>query len=192
MAAWMLHGACLGEEAGARNLVFLPVKWLQPAMFGTSCAAVAVWIVSRSLGSSSVFWSEWIQIALAAWWEELTWKEMRWSVEWEVKWEVRGVKSAVWSVKKVFAWRCIAPGSRAGHVLGQQHRNSFAQSTDARAWLAHGACKFYRWERSYSRSLRQLPPRLVQVLPVIIELYSRIIPRSSLLTRLFTKSRFLG
>ena len=37
---------------------------------------------------------------------------------------------------------CIAPGSRAGHVLGQQHCNSFAQSTHARAWLAHGACKF--------------------------------------------------
>ena len=26
-------------------------------------------------------------------------------------------------------------GSRAGHVLGQQHCNSFAQSTHARAWL---------------------------------------------------------
>ena len=37
---------------------------------------------------------------------------------------------------------CIAPGSRAGHLLGQQHCNSFAQSTHARAWLAHGACKF--------------------------------------------------
>ena len=34
---------------------------------------------------------------------------------------------------------CIVPGSRAGHVLGQQ---SFAQSTHARAWLAHGACNF--------------------------------------------------
>ena len=44
--------------------------------------------------------------------------------------------------KTVF--RCIAPGSRAGHVLGQQQRNRFAQSTRARAWLAHGACKFYR------------------------------------------------
>ena len=196
MAAWMLHGACVGEEAGARNLVFLPVKWLQPAMKGTSCAAVAVWIVSRSIGSSSVFWSEWIQIALAAWmctwlvldemktveknlfrwhvrrdgmrWEELRWGEksshdLRWDEVWSVNWSV---KSAVWSVKKVFAWRCIAPGSRAGHVLGQQHRNSFAQSTHARAWLAHGACKFYRWERSYSIPLRQLPPRLVQVLLV--------------------------
>ena len=26
MAAWMLHGACVGEEAGARNLVFFRVK----------------------------------------------------------------------------------------------------------------------------------------------------------------------
>ena len=36
MAAWMLHGLCCGEEAGARNLVFFHVKWLQPAMKGTS------------------------------------------------------------------------------------------------------------------------------------------------------------
>ena len=31
----MLHGLCVGEEAGARNLVFFRVKWLQPAMKGT-------------------------------------------------------------------------------------------------------------------------------------------------------------
>ena len=30
--ACMLHGLCFGEEAGARNLVFFRVKWLQPAM----------------------------------------------------------------------------------------------------------------------------------------------------------------
>ena len=36
MAAWMLHGLCCGEEAGARNLVFFRVKWLQPAMKDTS------------------------------------------------------------------------------------------------------------------------------------------------------------
>ena len=36
MAAWMLRGVCCGEEAGARNLVFFCVKWLQPAMKGTS------------------------------------------------------------------------------------------------------------------------------------------------------------
>ena len=77
------------------------------------------------------------------------------------------VKSAV---RQCEVWRkClfgIAPGSRAGHVLGQQHGNRFAQSTHAPAWLAHGACKFYRWERSYSITLRQLPPRLVRVLLV--------------------------
>ena len=32
----MLQGFCFGEEAGARNLVFFRVKWLQPAMKGTS------------------------------------------------------------------------------------------------------------------------------------------------------------
>jgi len=33
----MLHALCCGEEAGAGNLVFFRVKWLQPAMKGTSC-----------------------------------------------------------------------------------------------------------------------------------------------------------
>ena len=31
----MLHGLCCGEEAGARNLVFFRVKWLQATMKGT-------------------------------------------------------------------------------------------------------------------------------------------------------------
>ena len=83
-----------------------------------------------------------------------------------VKCGVWSAKSAVWSVRKVFAWGCLAPGLRAGHVLGQHLCNSFAQSTHARAWLAHGACKFYRWERSYRISLRQLPRRVARALPV--------------------------
>ena len=33
----MLHGLCFGEEAGARNLVFFRVKWLQATMKATSC-----------------------------------------------------------------------------------------------------------------------------------------------------------
>ena len=99
-------------------------------------------------------------------WEEKSWDEVRrthmiwdemkcgvWSAS--VKCGARGVKSAVWTVKKVFTWRwrCIAPRSRAGHVLGQQQ-------------CTHGACKFYRWKRSYSITVRQLPPRLVRVLLV--------------------------
>ena len=32
----MLHGGCVGEEAGARNRAFFRVKWLQPTMKGTS------------------------------------------------------------------------------------------------------------------------------------------------------------
>ena len=131
-------------------------------------------------------------------WDEKSWDEVRWGEKsWdEVRWgeksshdlrwdevrrahmiwdemkclvcDVRRVQGEAWD--KVFAWRCIAPGSRAGHVLGQQHCNRFAQSTRLRAWLAHSACKFYRWERSYSISLRQLPPRLVRVL-LVTEIY---------------------
>ena len=37
MAACMLHGACFGEEAGARNLVFFRLKRLQPAMNKVPC-----------------------------------------------------------------------------------------------------------------------------------------------------------
>ena len=33
----MLHGLCFREEAGARNLVFFRIKWLQATMKGTSC-----------------------------------------------------------------------------------------------------------------------------------------------------------
>ena len=34
----MLHGLCVGEEAGARNRVFFfREKWMQPAMKATSC-----------------------------------------------------------------------------------------------------------------------------------------------------------
>ena len=66
---------------------------------------------------------------------ELRWGEMKcgvWSAS--VKCGVRGVKSAVRSVKKALTWRCIAPGSRAGHVLGQQ-RNSLEKKR-ARTGLA--------------------------------------------------------
>ena len=54
---------------------------------------------------------------------------------------------------------------------GAIHRWNFVLFLGVRAWLAHGACKFYRWERSYSiTTLRQLPPRLVRVLLVQLQL----------------------
>ena len=62
-------------------------------------------------------------------WGEMRWEELRWDETWwecevrSVKYEVRVVKGALWSVKKVFTWSCIAPGSRAGHVLVQQQCN---------------------------------------------------------------------
>ena len=48
---------------------------------------------------------------------------------------------------------------------------TLAHSAHARAWLAHGTGKFYRCERLYSISLRQLPPRPVRVLLVSENLY---------------------
>ena len=57
----MLHGAGFGEEAGARNLVFFRVKWLQPAMKGTSCVRrVRLRSFHARIGSSSVFCNEWL------------------------------------------------------------------------------------------------------------------------------------
>ena len=79
MAACMLYGLCFGEEAGARNLVFFRVKWLQPAMKGTSsvrrvrlgsflsrivppmCFATSG---CSCVGSSMRFLKLWLQIAL--------------------------------------------------------------------------------------------------------------------------------
>ena len=78
----MLHGLCFREEAGARNLVFFRVKWLQPAMKGTSSVR-QLWLRSVCLlflpqcngglkllwvclcvRSYRVFWNLWLQIAL--------------------------------------------------------------------------------------------------------------------------------
>ena len=79
MAAWMLHGLSFGEEAGARNLAFFRVKWLQPAMKGTSCVRRVRFgsfrvqsvppLCSATSGCSCVrssmrFLNLWLQIAL--------------------------------------------------------------------------------------------------------------------------------
>ena len=75
--------------------------------------------------------------------EELRWSEIR-SEELKRD-EVRSLKRGArrvqcegWSVifgTQSVAWRCIATWSCAGHVLGQQQRNRFAQSKHARTGL---------------------------------------------------------
>ena len=83
----MLQGLCFGEEAGARNLVFFRVKWLQPewlqpAMKGTSSVrrvrlrSVCLFFLPHCNGgfkllwvclcvrSYRVFWNLCLQIAL--------------------------------------------------------------------------------------------------------------------------------
>ena len=57
----MLHGLCFREEAGARNLMFFRVKWLQPAMKGTSCVQrVRLRSFHARIGSSSMFCNKWL------------------------------------------------------------------------------------------------------------------------------------
>ena len=117
-----------------------------------------------------------------------------WSVEcgvWSEKCEVWTVKCEVWSVKcglgraqcelrsvkcwlrrvQCEVWRLSSVKCDVGlQVWHVKQDTTFAVCTHARAWLAHGACKFYRWERSHIYtyiSLRQLLPRLVRVLLVL-------------------------
>ena len=64
MAAWTLHGACVGEEAGARNNAFFRVKALQPVMKGNCVRG------GCGLGSFCRFFfvamQRWLQAALDA------------------------------------------------------------------------------------------------------------------------------
>ena len=76
MAAWLLHGLCCGEEAGARNLVFFRVKWLQATMkwylLCAAGAAAVVWVPPLCFATSGCscvrssmrFLNLWSQIAV--------------------------------------------------------------------------------------------------------------------------------
>ena len=86
----------------------------------------------------------------------------------EVKRGVRRVQCEVWSVKSAVRSAKCEVEIQMWHV---RQDATFAEWTHARAWLAHGACKFYRWERPYI-SPRQLPPRLVRVLLVRHDLFT--------------------
>ena len=136
-------------------------------------------------GWSVLGWDENVEKNLLRWhvrrdgmrWEEVRWSEKRWDevtrahMIWdEMKCRVwsASVKCEVWSTG-CEVWRKCLLGvalrrGRAQVMFLDKHRAT--QSTHARAWLAHGACKFYRWKRSFSITLRQLLPRLVRVLLV--------------------------
>ena len=106
-------------------------------------------------------------------WEELRWEEMSWDevrraqMRWRVQCEVWGKKSAVWSVKcgvwsvkcEVWSVKCEVWSAKSAvssvkcevelQMWHVEQDTTFAECTHAQAWLAHGACKFYRWERSH-------------------------------------------
>ena len=112
-------------------------------------------------------------------WAGMRWEELRWdegcSVKcgarrvqcevWSVECEVWSVKCGVWSVKcgvqrvqcQVWSVKCEVE-LQMWHV---EQDTTFAECTHAQAWLAHGACKFYRWERShiYIFKATSAPPR---------------------------------
>ena len=67
----MLHGLRFGEEAGAQNLVFFRVKWLQPAMTSTSCVrqlrlrSFGSFYVSCNNGCSCVWFYAFLEAVVA-------------------------------------------------------------------------------------------------------------------------------
>ena len=75
-----------------------------------------------------------------------------------VQCEVWSVKCVVWSVKTAVRSAKCEVGLQMWHV---KQDISFAECTHAPAWLAHGAGKFYRWERSYIYIFKvtSAPPR---------------------------------
>ena len=90
----MLHGLCVGEEAGARNLVFFRVKWLQATMKGTSCVRRlrlgsfgSFYVFCKNGGScvcsSMRFLKLWLQIALE-WLHDVTCRVL-WGGSWSTK-----------------------------------------------------------------------------------------------------------
>ena len=65
---------------------------------------------------------------------------------WSVQWEACSVQCGVWSLKcGVWSVKCEVE-LQMWHV---KQDTTFEECMHARAWLAHDACKFYRWERSY-------------------------------------------
>ena len=97
----MLQGLCFGEEAGARNLVFFRVKWLQATMKGTSSVRRVrlrsvyrfflpqcnggfklLW-VCLCVRSYRVFWNLCLQIALE-WLHDVA-RALFWGGSWSTK-----------------------------------------------------------------------------------------------------------
>ena len=122
-----------------------------------------VWSVKSALWSVG---REECSVKCGVWrkqWEVRSVKCGLWSVKcevWSVKCEVWIGKSAVWSEKcGVWSVKCAVWSVKSAvrsvksevelQMWHVKQDTTFAECTHARAWLAHGACKFYRWERSY-------------------------------------------
>ena len=85
----------------------------------------------------------WEELRHEVGWGEKSSDEMRWDEVWSVKCEAQAAKSAVWSVKKRFAWRALQ-SDRSQVMLSDNDSATGSHSTHPQAWLARSACKFYR------------------------------------------------
>ena len=123
--------------------------------------------------SARMTWKQLRRTFLDDMWEAMGWDEKSWDevrrahMIWdEMKCGVWSVKSAVWSVRKVFAWRCIAPGRAQVMFLDNICATaSHKARTNGPGWHTAHANSIDE-KGLYSISLRQLPPRLVRVLLV--------------------------
>ena len=138
--------------------------WLDTLCRNEQGEAVVVWVVASAAQFSCA-------MAKALQWKDMKWDEkssdemsLRWSAECEV--QVWSLECRVWRAQCEVWRKCLRGvalhrGRAQVNVLGQQPCNRFAQSTHGPGWrTAH--CKFYRWKRSFSTTLRQLSPRLVR------------------------------
>ena len=146
---------CLCAKTFCAQCFFLCKRLLSDSKSFLACRTAEMsWDELRGDETARMRWKQLRGTYLDDLWEEMGWNEKSsahmiwdemkcraWSAS--VKCEVQGVKRALWSVWKALAWRCFARGRAQVMTLGQHQRNSFAQSTRARAWLAHGARKFY-------------------------------------------------
>ena len=126
---------------------FLPLrKHKRLSLWVLACGVQNSW---EKLRRTSRGWVRW-KLLRRTYLDDMILGEMKsgvWSESvWSVKCGVWILNLALRSVKKVFAWPCAAPGSCMVMFLEEQC-NRFAQSTRAQAWLAHGTCKFLRWEK---------------------------------------------
>ena len=83
-------------------------------------------------------------------WGEKSSDEMRWSVErevWSAECEKCSVKGEVWSLERKVSLGVALQRECLRVMTSDRNSATGLHKAHTQAWLAHGARKFYRWER---------------------------------------------